>query len=181
MSKVNVSATVVKAVEELENKVESIELSTGVVLKPKPVSTMVFGSIMRKFSRPKPPTTFNEDTGRKEVNMSDPIFVQEMSDWENNTASAIMDAMILMGTEIIKVPESMEGPVGNTWVEELNLIGITLKNNDSARERYLNWVKHFASPTADDLNQIMEKVGRLSGVSEADVTDAVEKFRSGAE
>jgi len=181
MSKVNVSAVVADAVDEIETKKdELIHLSTSVVLAPKPVSTMIFGSIVKKFVKPKPPVTYNEDTGRKEANLSDPLYLQETSEWENNTAFSIVDAMILLGTEIVSVPENFEGPVGNTWLEELSLIGIELKNIDSVKERYLNWVKHIAAPKTEDINEIMKKVGKLSGVSEEDVDSAVEKFRSGA-
>jgi hypothetical protein len=52
---------------------------------------------------------------------------------------------------------------------------------DNPRSRYLAWVKGVAAPLDEDINLLLEALGRLTGVAESDVLDAVEKFRRTAE
>ena len=48
---------------------------------------------------------------------------------------------------------------------------------DNSRVRYLAWVKGMAAPLDADVTLLMEEIGRLTGVTEADVADAVDRFR----
>jgi hypothetical protein len=152
-----------------------ITLSTGIKLKVRAVPTTIYGEIMRKYTRPIPPVIFIEDKGRKEENLNDPRFLQLSSEYDNNVSMAVIDAMILLGTEVSSVPASMTKPEDEAWADELEAIGIVIGENK--RKRYLMWIKYVAATGINDITKIMEAVGRLTGVTEEDVQDAVSRFR----
>jgi hypothetical protein len=164
---------VVSLANTLEKK-GMIELSTGIVLRAKKVPNMVYADLTRKFPRPKPPRVFIKDIGREEENPDDPNYIAALDAWNSDVALSMVDVMILLGTAIESVPEDMEKPDGTQWSEDLEIIGLPIGTNQ--RKRYLMWVKHYAAPSDEDIALITEQVGKLSGVSEKDVADAV-KFR----
>lgn len=171
-----------KAVHETVQKARAgkdsfISLSTGVILKPIRVPNMLFPEIMSRFERPKAPRVFIADLGREEENAADPDYISKLSTWQSEFTKAIVDAMIILGTEIEFIPEEIEKQDSEKWLRKLSALRINPKGEE---ERYLLWIKMIAAPTDTDIQLIMEKVGQLSGVSEADVSDAVEQFRNSA-
>jgi hypothetical protein len=178
MANRNREDSVIEAVES--SKTDSnglIRLSTGVVLKSKRVSNMLFADVMRKFERPKAPFWTNPDTGRDEENYDHPGYKEKMEAYNADISVAIVELMILVGTENHSVPKGFNN-VNDNWDEDYKLIlGEDRIGVSGSRKRYLMWVKYVAAPSQEDINKIMEAVGRLSGVAEEDVAEAVERFR----
>jgi hypothetical protein len=170
-----VSETVRKA--KSANTSSLITLSTGVVLVPIRVPNMVFPEVMARLERPKPPRVFIEDIGREEENIADPDYISRVGAWQSEFSKAIVDVMIVLGTEIESIPEGFEIPESDNWTKKL--AALKLRPHDEI-ERYLLWVKMVAAPSETDIQLIMEKVGQLSGVSEKDVSDTVDQFRDSA-
>jgi len=154
-----------------------IRLSSGVTLKPKKVNGFLIQEVMRQFQKPKPPLVMNEDLGREIENDSDPGYIQAMTDYNVEITIAIVDLFIVAGTELHgAVPKGIPGLNDLSWQNDLEAIGIRVGPNPS--KKYILWVKFVAAPLEEDTTEIMSGVGRMSGVAEADVKIAAERFRT---
>lgn len=178
-----------------------IRLSSGVVLRGKRASSTLLIEVLTSSRRPKPPTYKNEKMGRLMENPDDPDYIEQVQAYKYEQAGTLVTAMIMMGTEILSIPEGMEGPhpykpsavsgqrlakgkkqkaegsdelVWPKWLGEYELLKLPM-NPENETWRYLTWVKFKAAPGDEDLKKIQEVVGRLSGVREADA-DAAEEF-----
>jgi hypothetical protein len=169
----------VEAGEEIERESVNgralVELSTGVKLKIRPVPRHFMYEVTRRFVRPKPPMV-DIGKGRLEENPGNPDYADALERFLADTANAATDVALLRGTEIDFVPDDVPGPDSKTFREEMELLGLSML--DSSRARYLYWVKYMAAPTSEDINGLLGELGRLTGVAESDVEDAVARFRS---
>ena len=152
-----------------------ITLSTGVVLNLRPVPKQFIYEATRAFERPRVPVVLNKDKGREEENPADPDYQEAIQRHIIETANAATDVALLRGTEIAEKPETVPGPDDTIWIQEMEVLRMPM--SDNPRARYLAWVKAVAAPTDHDILMLLGEVGRLTGVSEADVDDAVERFR----
>ena len=166
---------VVEAVEKVKSGPDNlIELSTGVVLKGKKANPVLLLEVMADFPHPKPPVQFMEKMGRYIENAADPDYLDRVKAWQAENSNKVLTALILLGTELESKPKKMPGPDDDAWLEEYELLNITM-HPENQRWRYLVWVKSQACADENDLMKIQEVVGRLSGVSERAV-QAAEAF-----
>jgi hypothetical protein len=171
------SAGVAKRVEEKQNN-DVIEFSTGVKLRIKEEispSTLVDIVADLEESRPQPPTVYIESLDRDEINFDDPEYAKRLERWDTLGTKRILDALILLGTEILFVPKGMEKPEDNMWIGLQEVLGFKINRRNEA-VRYLAWVKAVAMKNVNDLKVMTEQVGRRAGVSEADVQLAQKSF-----
>jgi len=157
------------------SKTREITLVSGVVLKIHKISSMLFGDLTRRYPKPKAPKWTNPDTGKEEDNFDDPSFITAQADWNVNISMSMIDNMIIMGTEIGTVPEDFPTLESTDWSDNLEAGGFVISNK---AKRYLAWVKYIACANSDDdIALLTEEVGKLSGVAEKDVDEAVDRFR----
>lgn len=187
MTKQDEIIKVVDAVEEAQKIPDNeIRLSTGVVLRAKKANPLVMIRVMSAFPRPKPPTWISPKMGREMENPDDPEYRAQLQSWQMESGSALLNAMILLGTELVSVPKDFPGPhptkkKGNNngqqelewpeWIEEYEFLGIPMHASNQSW-RYLTWVMFKAASNEKDFDLIKEKVGRLSGISEEAVKSA---------
>jgi len=165
---------VVSAVEEANLPEDNIiKLSTGVVLKGRQANPLILMQVMAAFPRPKPPVWKSPTMGREMENPDDPDYIERVRDWKVISSVATLNALILLGTELVKVPKGTPKHTDDEWLEEYSLLGIQM-HPESKSWRYLTWVMFKASVGNDDLGVIQKVVGRLSGVPEKDVRAAEE-------
>ena len=153
---------------------DEFTLSSGVVLRAIKANAGVFIKVMTRFPRPKPPTYFMESMGREMENPDDPDYIDRVKAWDMENNSQILNAMILLGTELVSVPKGVEKPSGDKWLNRYRLLGMQIHSEDSDW-RYLNWVSMVAAPDENDMIKIHEVVGRKLGIAEVDVK-AAEQF-----
>ena len=158
-----------------EIPVLEVELSTGVILSLRPTPKHFIYQVTSRFVPPSVPKVWIEAKQREELNPSDPGFQMAMELYAVEVANAATDVTILRGSQIKHIPEDVMGPDDDEWKDEMQLLGLPLA--DSKRARYLAWVKGIAAPMDRDIEILLEALGRLTGVAEADVLDAVDKFR----
>lgn len=166
--------------EILTERKDVVELKSGVVLKVKDrIKPSIIIDILSDVEdkRPEAPVVYLEKFGREEINLDDPDYLERLNRWETVSAGRIADALILIGTEVQSVPEGLEQPEDNGWLDMVETLGFTL-NRHSKAARYLAWVKHVAIEDQDDWLAITEAVGRQAGVTEADVKRAQNSFPS---
>src|SRR3990172_5858636 len=99
-----------------------------------------------------------------------------MARYRQRQATAANDAMLLLGTRVVSVPEGFAALESEEWVEELGALGIAVE----PRMRRLAWLKFWAVRTAQDATTVLTAVMRCTGVREEDVADAADSFRGGA-
>jgi len=163
-----------KKVKEAAEEDHLITLSTGVVLRGKAAPSLALVKVIAKRTRPKPPEEYSEALGRWIENAAHPDYLARVKSYEAETASDVLNVLILYGTEVVSVPKGFPDVKSNLWVEEVREIGLEVKP-DNKSWRYLNWVMFKAAPDAEDTQKIQEMVGNLSGVSERAV-QAAEEF-----
>lgn len=162
--------------EMAETKVMSesdkwIRLSTGVVLIAKPANPFVLLTVMSMHPRPEPPRVFIEVMGRQVDNLDDPDYIERVKAWQQKQSAAMLDAMILYGTELRDAPKGFPTPDSDEWLKKYRILNLESDSTDE-NWRYLTWVKFVAIQGMEDLDAIKNVVGKLSGVREADVKAA---------
>lgn len=166
---------VVEAVEKSNGKKDNlVTLSTGVVLRGKQANPLALIDVMSNFPRPTPPVWKHPTMGREMENPDDPDYRARVKAWESESSSATLNAMILLGTELVKTPSDFPGPDDDAWLDEYELLNLPMKPHNQSW-RYLKWVLFKAVRDEKDLLRIRDLVGRLSGVSERAV-DSAEQF-----
>lgn len=167
----------VAAAEESEDFLKSeITLSSGVRLKLQAVSKHYLYAVTSRFPPPEIPLVHLEGKKQPIQNPDDPDYQEAMEVWMTKVANIGNDAALLRGTDVLEIPDGIPGPDDEAWIQEMEVLGLEMIDNPKAR--YLHWLKGIASPADSDILELLEALGRLTGVSEDDVADAVEKFRS---
>lgn len=156
---------------EAEDDDNLIRLSTGVVLEAVQANPNIIIKVLSRFPAPEPPTYFNEKLGRWIENTADPDYELKMRAWQIQYANATNNVFISYGTKIKSVPKKMPKPEDDEWLDRFYAMGEPVMA-ENKYWRYLNWVLSVAAPADKDTQLIQEKVGRLSGVREADVKNA---------
>jgi hypothetical protein len=157
-----------------------VELSTGVKLRIRALSPFVIQKIKNRMEpeRPKVPTKFIAEDNRTIEIPEDPEYQRALEAFADKRTEAVMDGAMLLGTEFESAPEGFDSPSDNGWLQRLAVLGFDPPKSDE--ERYLQWVKYIAAPTASDIEIINEAVFKMIGVSEAEVAAAAASFRSRA-
>lgn len=167
----------VQAAQERDTAVvDTITLSNGIVFRCKPVPPYVVRSAGKNVPKPEPPMLEREDRGRSEPNLSDPEYLQAYSDWLNLLSEASLDAFLLLGTEIVELPEGVARPEEDTWLPNLEFLGVEV-DASSERARYLSWLRYYAITSTSDLMLLTSTIAKKSGVREGDVNSALDSFR----
>ncbi len=160
---------------------DTLTLSTGVVLKLKPVPQAIIRRVVAKIERPVVPVVHIEEKDRDEPNPDDPDYKEALGDWLTEQAFAAFKAVLLFGTEIESLPEGMVGPDSDDWTAiPLYLEVVTEEELADHYRRYLAWIELYAARTETDVFNIARLPVQLAGISESEVMDALLAFRSRA-
>lgn len=176
MTDIDKLAVEVTGVVQQESADNIITLSTGVVLRIKPVSSMIFTELSKRHPQPKVPMWFNKENDRNEPNPNNPDYVEDMRNWQMNVGIGVVDIMIIMGTQFVSVTGDAPRLDDEEWIDNLVFTGMNI-DRDNRRARYLAYIKYVAAVSDEDMEKLMQRVSGQSGVSEADVDSAVSQFR----
>jgi len=163
----------VKKQKELAGTEDGVRtLSTGVRVVLKPVPTALVEEVGNAVETPDPPMIMNEAKGREEPNPHDPAYKKALARYESERASAMMDAMIVFGVELVDgLPED------DGWVKQLAFVAqrtafsLDQFDMDDPFEREFVYKKYVAMGTRD-----LMLLGQMAGLSQQDVQDAVDTF-----
>lgn len=150
-----------------------IKLSTGYRARLHPVASSLIADVTAQLDEPQIPVFMNEDKGREEPNPNDPAYIKAMAEYQRKQGQAGLDAMVMFGVELVDgVPPKEE------WLPKLQFMerrkSLDLSDYDLDNEMDLEYIfkKYIAVGNAD-----YERITELSGVSEADIDEAVRKFQ----
>ena len=167
-----------KLVESQAVAGDVITLSNGINLRCKPVSQMILRQIYLSHKKPEPPIIHNEEKGRNEPWEGDPLYQQQLEDWEIQLGEVSLNVAFSVGTSIEQVPKGMYKPDDDGWFETLEVAGMEIKRNSPAA-RYLSWLRLYAAATVEDAALISAAVSAKSGITEKDVETSLQSFRGG--
>ena len=83
---------------------------------------------------------------------------------------------MVLGTEVDTIPEGMESPGDDNWIDDLEFCGIEV-DRENPRARYLAWLQWYAIKNNDDLQRVMAGSRESAGISEEEVDNSVNSFR----
>jgi len=155
-----------KGVEKaLEPDDNLIRLSTGVILKAQKANANILIRAMTAHPRPQPPVVFIKEMGREMENTDDPDYIKRCKAHEMEYSAAMLNVLIALGTTLKSVPKGFGTPDDSDWLADYTTLGLPT-HPESKQWRYITWVMYKAAPTEKDTEEIMKKVGSLSGIRE---------------
>src|SRR5512147_358179 len=113
------SSQELKVLDDVREVDPSICEVGGITFKLKKVSRILIVDATRKIKLPKPPIMMNEDKGREEENPTDPDYQAALADANYLRAMTVINVYVTLGTKPIKVPENLEPPESDNWIDEL--------------------------------------------------------------
>jgi hypothetical protein len=156
---------------EGEAEKDYVRLSSGVELYVKQANPNILIRIMTASKRPDPPQVFMKDMGRYMENSDDPDYIARVKAWEMEYNSGMLNALVALGTSLKSKPKDLPSPESDAWIADYKALGLPAVPESKAW-RYMTWVLFVAAPKDVDMKAIGDAVKKLSGVREADVSDA---------
>lgn len=164
--------------------IDQIRLMNGIELRLKMVPPYVIGDAARRVPVPEVPMAHIESKGIDEPNPNDPAYIEAMIQYQMDTAEAGLNVALVMGTEILSVPEGMYMPEADEWIAELEEAfqvidgfgDITLRREPEAA-RKLDWLRYYAIPNEDDVVRLTTILTSTTAITEEEVAAAVAAFR----
>lgn len=153
--------------------------STGVILKITPPKTRVVYNLYMQNPEPKPPISVIEEGGkrREEANPSDPDYVQAVADHKTKVFDSYIKIIMLTSVSIVSMPEDLSAfDKDDDWLDEMEAIGLQVKQFKNRSERYLEWFFYRVAPTHEDVFGIQSACEGLTAVTEGGVAAAEETF-----
>lgn len=151
-------------------------LSNGIRIRIKAVPPQAIRDAIAAIPVPEVPTTFVESKGREEENPNDPDYQKAVAATEEAQALASQRVAMVLGTELIDVPEGMQRPEDDGWIEDAEWLQLEVPRDDR-RARYCAWLRYYAIQTHEDLAKTQSAPLLLASLSEEEVDQAVDTFR----
>lgn len=120
----------------LINKMDTLALSSGAILKLKRVSDVAINRAVFAIEKPTVPQHYIADDDRYEDNPDDPEYKDAMLEWSVRTIEVARRILFYLGTECLSVPEGMFRPEEDGWLTLLHAAGvptITQPREDTGR------------------------------------------------
>ncbi len=170
-----------------EARIDSITLENGIVLALRMVAPLLISDAARRVPKPPVPTVYSEEKNREEENPEHPDYLVALVEWRGQRDEAGLSVALIMGSSVSSVPEGLYGPDDDEWIDEIEASYAAIEmeppkiDRDRPSGRYLSWLRLYALPTEEDIVRISKILTSSVAVSEEDVRDAVDAFRSRVE
>jgi len=167
-------------------RIELITLSTGVVLRLRPVAPTVMDRARQSVPMPQPPMIRNEAKEKDEPNPNHPEYLKALRLYDEQLVLAAWRAAAILGTSVESLPEGFPGPDDDRWIEELEA-GLpegeeldVQRDMDTPRHknaRYFDWLSLYAFGTEEDAFTVSALATSTVSLTEEEVAAYVESFR----
>ena len=170
-----------------QDRIDSITLTNGIVLTLKLVAPLLISDAARRIPKPPVPTVYSEEKNRDEENPTHPDYLEALVMWRGERDEAGLSVALIMGSSVSSIPDGLHGPDSDEWIDEIeaSYAAIDMEPPKIDRERpssrYLSWLRLYALPTEEDIVRISRILTSSVAVSEEDVREAVDAFRSRVE
>jgi hypothetical protein len=92
-------------------------LSTGVVVRLKPVSSSLVEEMKSAIKMPAVPVVWIEEKEREEENPNDPRYIEAVEECNRKRADAVFDALCMFGVDLVE-----ELPEDDSWLKKLRML-----------------------------------------------------------
>jgi hypothetical protein len=168
------------AADEILDEGESrLTLSSGIVLELRPVPPFAIRQAGQAVPKPEMPTYWDEKLQAFEDNPNDPEYAEAVADYDRTVYESAVNLSLIMGTEVLEVPEGMVGPDANEWLEDLEAAGVVLDVRTASR-RKLHWLNYYALRLPADITAVTARALQRAGLGEAEIALAISSFLSNA-
>lgn len=155
----------------------TLRLSKGVTIGFQKVPVLVFEKIGKKYVDPPVPVVYDPDKDRSYPNPDHPDYKKALEQNEVDRNMAFADALMGLGTYPIEIEDGLQKPEDTEWREELEfLTGIEVPKVKIGV--WLYYLKYYAIQSQDEIKEIVRLGNRVLGVTEAEVSSAVDRFRN---
>lgn len=168
-------------------RIELVTLSTGVVLRFRPVAPTVMDRARQAVPIPQVPTFHNEARDRDEPNPNHPDYLAAIRLYDEQLVLAAWRAAAILGTSIESLPDGFPGPFDDAWIDELEAGLPEGQDLDVQREmdtprqknaRYYDWLRLYAFGNEEDAFVVSAVSTSTVSLTEEEVAAYVESFRS---
>lgn len=184
----DVTAAAAKAVSLFEGRkrIERITLSTGVVLKLRPVPPTVMDRARQAVPVPQVPKVFIESKGVEEPNPNHPEYLAALRGYDEQLVMAAWRAAAILGTAVESLPDGFPGPEDDRWIAELEAALPDGEELDVQRDvttdrernaRYYDWLRLYAFGTEEDAFTVSAIATSTVSLTEEEVASYVASFR----
>lgn len=158
-----------------ERNDNTTKLSSGVVLRHKKVPPMILAKVEERYPDPPVPMIYLPDQERALPNPDDPDYEKALEENRSKKGNAMLDVIVALGTELISVPEGMQKPEDDEWVEEIEFLGLEVPKLKIGR--YLAYIRYYAATSAEDFQKLATKGSQALGITEAEVAASIQRFQ----
>lgn len=173
-------------------EVEQIELANRIVLRVKPVAHHLLVAAQQAVPEPAVPRVWIEDRGQNredpndpgwEENPDSPTYRAERSKWIIESDTASLKVALILGTEIVSLPEGVHPPERDDWITEIEDAAVAAElspphiRRDPAKARYLDWLRFYAIPDEDDIFRLSHILMYGVLATEEELSEALASFR----
>eukprot|EP00919_Chromeraceae_sp_WS-2016_P030391 GHVR01072123.1.p1 GENE.GHVR01072123.1~~GHVR01072123.1.p1 ORF type:complete len:176 (+),score=31.97 GHVR01072123.1:438-965(+) len=144
----NAALTVAKMADKTDDGI--VTLSTGVRARLVPVATGVLEAVKSQIVDPPVPMWMNPEKEREEPNFNDPEYNRALTDNTDRRGTAVMDALIIFGVELVDgIPDSAGWLSGLKMMERLGHLDLSAFDLDDPLDLEFLYKKHKAVAAAD--------------------------------
>lgn len=154
-----------------------VTLSNGIVLKVKPMPPLLLNAVANSMPEPEVPQVHIADDDRWEDNPNDPAYQKALADTAAKRELATINLILAVCTEVGSLPDNRVGPESDDWLFIPEMAGIEV-DASNPRARYIAWLRFYALETQQDLMQTNSLPILLAGISEGEVAEVINSFRS---
>lgn len=169
---------VLDAIDRFQSQLIEMTLANGIVLELVAFPHEILRRAMRVIERPKPPLV--EINGEQEENPADPDYLQSIDEYDERRMACVIDVLRAKGTRVKTVPEGMQRPEDDGWIEDARIFGVE-PDVSSPTRRYLEWLNLYAIDRTYDGVNLQAALLMKYGILESEVAEAIESFRNRAQ
>lgn len=165
--------------EKAAREPRQITLSNGIVLEIRRIPAQMMRRALTAVKRPQVPTV-DVGGGATEENPDDPDYQAAIEAFHNKRMEVITEVLKVAGTRVASVPEGIEGPDGDEWLEQARAIGLE-PDVSSPLKRYREWLDLCALEAQSDTVTVVAMTMMRYGLMEQEVVETMAWFRSRAQ
>lgn len=178
LSVVEVTREAAQAASSVTSGTNEYTLSSGVIVRLKPVPPLAMREAAIQAVPPRPPMVHIEDRDQDIENPNDPDYLKALEEYQTKQLYLVSDVMMMLGVDIIHVPEDVFPVESEEWSEMLAAVGIAIPEQAVSNKyaRRLTWMRLYAARSETDIATILARIIALSGVTELEVQRAAAAF-----
>ena len=170
------------AVAAVTEPLREITLANGIVLTVRPVPPRLIREATSRVPAPQIPKVWIADGDRHEENPDDPEYQDAIRRHPEMVAEAAATVGVMAGTAIKYVPEGVEPPESDEWIQHVEAVAqaagmeLTIRR-EPALARYYDWIRYYAAADEADLFMVTRMTTSGYMLSQAEVDQMVGTFR----